>query len=321
VLALPALLLATSCSLIGGSKSSQSGAAPVAVEHPNINVGYMQVADCAPFQIAYQRGYFKDEGLNVTASPVVSGSQSVPAVHEGRLDFAFSNWSTLLISEAEHADDYKIVADGSQGSAGDMAVTTWPGSGINNVRDLVGKRVSTNADNDVPFLALKAIFQANGLDINTLNIVIVHHPQTPQALAAHQVDAAIQLEPYLTQAAKTTGARPVVDLFGPGPTANLPLAGYFTTAQFATANPKTVAAFSRAIQRAAAEADRRTVEQVIPTYTAIDRDTAALVTLPDYPSSLDATRLQRVADLMKNYGLLHNHLDLSSMIISTPPSP
>jgi hypothetical protein len=30
--------------------------------------------------------------------------------------------------------------------------------------------------------------------------------------------------------------------------------------------------------------------------------------------------LQRVADLMQTYGLLQNHLDVSSMVVATPPA-
>lgn len=322
-LALPALLLASSCSLLNGSsgQSDSSSANTQGLEHPNIKVGFMQVVDCVPFQIALQKGYFKAEGLNVTAQPVISGTESVPKVAQGVLDFGFGNWATLLDAQAKKVSDYKIVADGSQGQANDMAVTTWQGSGINNVQDLKGHTVSTNAQSDVPFLALKAIMQANGVDVNSVKIVVVHHPDTPQALATHQVDAAIQLEPFKTQTARQIGARPVVDLFGPGPTENLPLAGYFTTSKFAQQNPKTVAAFARAMAKGAADsADRKLVEQTIPSYTKIDKTTASLVSLPAFPTSLDAKRLQRVANLMQQYGLLQNHLDVAAMIVASPSS-
>jgi NitT/TauT family transport system substrate-binding protein len=322
-LALPALLLATSCSLLNGSSGSPATTASGSqgLEHPNIKVGTMSVMDCVTFQIALQKGYFKQEGLNVTAQTVVSGTESVPKVQSGVLDFGFTNWGTVLAQQAKQQGDFKIVADGSQGAPNDMAVTTWPGSGINNLRDLIGRTVSTNAYADTPFLALKAILQANNIDINKLKIVIVPHPQTPQALATHQVDAALQLEPYKTQAAIQTGARPVVDLYAPGgPTADLPLGGWFTSAAFAKANPKTVAAFARAMEKGAADAaNRKLVEQIIPTYTKIDKQTASLVSLPAFPTTLDAKRLQRVSDLMQQYGLLQNHLDVASMIIASPP--
>ena len=93
------------------------------------------------------------------------------------------------------------------------------------------------------------------------------------------------------------------------------------TAKFAEANPKTIAAFARAVERGAKDAtNRKLVEQTIPTYTTIDKQTAALLDLPLYPTSLDAKRLQRVADLMQQFGLLSNHLDVSTMIVASPPA-
>jgi len=113
----------------------------------------------------------------------------------------------------------------------------------------------------------------------------------------------------------------VVDLFGPGPAANLPIAGFFTTAKFAAANPKTIAAFARAVEHGARDAtNRKLVEQTIPTFTTIDKQTASLLDLPLYPTSLDAKRLQRVADLMQQFGLLSNHLDVSTMVVASPPA-
>jgi len=326
-LALPALMLAASCSLLNGSDASSSStgssstSAGSHVEKADLTVNFMQVTDCVPFQIALQKGYFKQEGLTITAKSVISGTESVPKVVAGTADVGFGNWATLLTAQAKKVGDFKIVADGAQGQAGTMALTTWPGSGISTLNDLRGKTISTNAQSDLPFLALKAILAANSVDINSMHVVVVHHPATMQALASHQVDAAIQLEPFMTQTAEKIGARPIVDLFGAGPTENLPIAGYFTTAKFAAANPNTVAAFARAMSRGAADAsDRKQVEMYIPTFTKITKQTAALLKLPTYPTTLDAKRLQRVADLMQTYGLLQNKMDVASMVIVTQPA-
>ena len=320
----PALLLAASCSLLNGSSSSSSSSTPNSgpLEHPNLTVGALAVTDTVPLEIALQKGYFKQEGLNVTIKIVVSGTQAVPEVDAGTIDIGQSNWATLFTAQANHTNNFKIVGDSSAGQTGSMALTTYPGSPIHTMKDLENHTISTNALQDVPFLALKAILQANSVDLGKIKVVVVHHPDTQAALTNHTVDAALQLEPFMTQTAEKIGSRPVVDLFGPGPAANLPIAGYFSTAKFAQANPKTVAAFARALEKGAADAagNRQLVEQTIPTFTKIDKQTAALLKLPLYPTSLDAKRLQRVANLMQTYGLLQNHLDVSSMVVVSPAS-
>jgi NitT/TauT family transport system substrate-binding protein len=322
-IAVPALLLVSSCSLLNGSSSSSSGSTTSAgpVEHPNLTVGALAVTDTVPLEIALQKGYFKQEGLNVKIKIIVSGTQAVPEIDAGAEDIGQSNWATLFAAQAQHVNNFKIVADSSEGQTGTMALTTYPGSGIKTMQDLSGKTISTNAPNDLPSLALKAILQANSVDTSKVKVVVVHHPDTQQALTNHTVDGSIQLEPFKTLTAEKIGARPVVDLFGPGPTANLPIAGFFSTAKFAQANPKTVAAFARALEKGAADAtNRKLVEQTIPTFTTINKQTAALLDLPLYPTSLDAKRLQRVADLMQTFGLLQNHLDVSTMVVATPPA-
>ena len=45
---------------------------------------------------------------------------------------------------------------------------------------------------------------------------------------------------------------------------------------------------------------------------------AAVMALNNYPIGIDRVRLQRVPDVMQQFGLLTSHFDVSSMII--PPS-
>jgi NitT/TauT family transport system substrate-binding protein len=133
------------------------------------------------------------------------------------------------------------------------------------------------------------------------------------------VDTAISIEPYTTLSALQSGARTVFDLYGSGPTAQLPLACFFATDQFVKQNPKTMTAFAKAVAKGAADAqDRATVEKILPSFTKVDSNTAHLIALPGYPGSLNAKDFQRVADLMKTYGLLGNPLNVSPMILPTP---
>jgi NitT/TauT family transport system substrate-binding protein len=62
-------------------------------------------------------------------------------------------------------------------------------------------------------------------------------------------------------------------------------------------------------------ADRSVVEQILPTYTKINPDTAALIALGTWPATLDAVRLQRDVDLMRQYGVLTADIDVGSMVL------
>ena len=79
--------------------------------------------------------------------------------------------------------------------------------------------------------------------------------------------------------------------------------------------PKTAAAVAQAIDRGQAIADtnRPLVESVLQEYTSISQQTAAIMTLGDFPTTVDAAHLQRVPDLMQSFGQLKGHFDITAM--------
>lgn len=315
VVAVGMLCTTAGCGLLNGSREADSTDNSHHLEKPNINVGVSPLIDAAPFYIAQQKGYFAAEGLHIKVVPAVSGADTIPLLAGGHIDIGISNWATILSSQEKQVGNYRILFDAGQGRSGVIVVAARPDSGIRGPKDLVGKTVSTSTVNDVPSLALKAILQANGVDYNQVHVAVVHHPETPAALANKLVDAAIQVEPYITKAHEQTGTEPVVDLFGPGVMHDLPISGWFGLKKFTDGDPKTAAAFQRAMAKGAADAaNDQTVRQILPSYAGIDASTAALVTIPVFPTSLSATRLQRVADLMTTYGQLKGHLDVAPLL-------
>jgi nitrate/nitrite transport system substrate-binding protein len=77
----------------GGSSSSALAQAeiepvvdPSTLEKPNLTVGYVPVNDCAPFAVAYTKGFFRKYGLNVTLNREASWGTSRDGVIFGRLD-------------------------------------------------------------------------------------------------------------------------------------------------------------------------------------------------------------------------------------------
>ncbi|MBD1912673.1 MULTISPECIES: CmpA/NrtA family ABC transporter substrate-binding protein [unclassified Leptolyngbya] len=61
---------------------------PSTLEKPNLTVGYVPVNDCAPFAIAWKKGFFRKYGLTVRLSREASWATSRDGVVFGRLDAA-----------------------------------------------------------------------------------------------------------------------------------------------------------------------------------------------------------------------------------------
>jgi NitT/TauT family transport system substrate-binding protein len=151
----------------------------------------------------------------------------------------------------------------------------------------------------------------------------IPYATSEQALRTHQVDVAAQTTPYNTETAADLGSLTAVDPFAANSAAsNMPIAAYVATAAFVHRYPRTIAAFQRAMIKGAGAAGSRTAaEHVLPTYVKISKETAAVMTLPDFPLSLDAKRLDRVVYLMRQYGTDPRPgpaFSTTSMIITTP---
>jgi NitT/TauT family transport system substrate-binding protein len=303
------------CGLLGGS--SGDTAANDKVERSKIKVGAMPIIDSAPVWIAQQKGYFKDEGLEVDLQVVAGAAVAVPKIATGELDFTYGAYVPYFQAQAKGAADLKIVADSYQTAANIFVILVKKDSTIKSPKDLTGKTIATNTKNSITDLLGKSVMETNGIDITTIKWVEVPFPEMQARLADGAIDAAIVLEPFVTQAERSIGALPILDT-ATGPTANFPISGYASSAKFVKENPKTTEAFRRAVTRASEEAQQRpVVEEAVQQYAKISKEIASLVRIGTFPTSIDRTRLQRTVDLMKKYGMLTKDIDIDSMILDT----
>jgi NitT/TauT family transport system substrate-binding protein len=320
--ALTLLASVSGCGLLGGT--SETAAPPAEsgngqVEKSKITLGVIPVIDTAPVYIAQKKGYFQEEGLEVDVKKIQGGAAAIPGLKNGDLDFSFGNFVSFFAAQSKgalsDADGLKIVSDGYQAKPEMFLILAKGDSAIKSAKDLAGKTIAVNTFANIAELTARATLETNGVDPATVTFKEFAFPDMQAAVKNGQVDAAFMVEPFITKASREEGQVTVLDAAS-GPTDGIPIAGYAATGKFAAANPKTVAAFQRAMAKGQKDAsDRPTVEPLLVEYAGVDKETASLVHFGDYPTSLDATRLQRVADLMKTYGALENELDVKPMLV------
>jgi len=136
------------------------------------------------------------------------------------------------------------------------------------------------------------------------------------ALEKGQVTAVHAAEPFASAIRRDLGARVLLD-GGASPVSSIPISGYVTTRQFAEKNPKTAAAFQRAITAAQkiASQDPDSVREQLPTYTKVTPDQAKSIRLPAYPAETNADELRRLSDLMRQQGLLKKDIDPAQLLV------
>ncbi|PXY31001.1 ABC transporter substrate-binding protein [Prauserella muralis] len=309
-------LLATvsGCGLLSGEDDSSSSEGNGSVEKSDITVATLPAIDVAPLHLAVKNGYFKEEGLNVKIDQAASGQAALTKLISGDADITFSSYVPFLVAQNKGAADIKFVADAVSTTPDSIQIVTMPNSSVKNVKQLQGKKVAVSALNTISDAMVKSVMKTNGLDPNSVNFVPVSFPDMAATLSRGDVDAALMIEPFLTQASSSTGTVPLVDA-ATGPTKDFPLAGYGALTKFTEENPETVAAFQRAMKKATDEAqDRSKVEKMVTEYSKVEADTAALLKLPKFQSTLDAARIQRVADLMTEFGIIPEKMDVAPMI-------
>lgn len=319
LIALGTVLLASGCGLLG-AQTEAAGPNPQHLERPTLRVGSILSTGSAPLRIAIAKGYFAQEGLHVVPVTTTGGGQALPQLTSGDLDLTTTNDVTAIAANMKKAPELRFVFDCVQATPKSTAITTLPDSGLNTIGDLAGKRVGVSTLNDIVMFALYDELKANNIDPKSINFVVVPYANSEEALRTHQVDAVAQNEPYLTESAQHLSTRRVVDVFSDeGPNHEMPIAAYVATAKLATEAPKSIAAFQRAMVRAARDAaNRDEVEKILPSYVKLDSATTKLMTMPGFPTSLNSVRLQRVADLMLSYGQLPARYDVSPMIVPVP---
>jgi NitT/TauT family transport system substrate-binding protein len=308
-------LLAVVLALCALVSCSGAPAPPPAPEHPHLRLGVLPIVDDAHLVRAQAAGYFKAEGLTVDLVTVQGGAAALPRLAAGDLDMTFTNYVSALLAQAQGAGTFRFVDGGYQAGPNTLLIITQPGSAIRSPRDLARKKIAVNTRRNIVELTARSALETAGVDPGSVTFVEVPFPEMAAALQSGKVDAAFTVEPFSTQAALAFGAVSTLDASA-GATAGIPIGGVAVTADFVAKNPDTVAAVRRALARAQADmADRSVVEQILPTYTKITSDTAALIALGTWPATLDTVRLRRDVDLMRQYGVLTTDLDVGSMVL------
>jgi NitT/TauT family transport system substrate-binding protein len=304
--------LAITVTACGGSDSDDSS--PTGLEKTTLNVGLLPIADAAQLKVAIDRGLFRAEGLTVKTQVMKGGAEAPPKLLSGNLDLAIGAYVPFFQAKAG-GFPLHIVSDAFQCATGTHTLMVAKDSPIHSVKDLAGKKIAVNVKKNLATLMVQATLQPQGVRLDEdKNFVPIPFPNMQAALQNGTVDAAQFVEPFGTQAQEASGARLLTDLCS-GPTAGFPVGGYASTESWAKKNPKTMAAFQRAIVKAQGLlADRQVLAQTLPTYTQIDANTAATLHVGVYPTSINTTRLQRVADVMQQYGYLNKPIDVKSLV-------
>jgi len=175
------LVLAVAACSSGGGSASQAALTPV-----KLQLQWFPQAQFCGYFAAKDKGYFKDQGLDVSILP--GGVDIVPAtvVAGGNAEFGIS-WVPKLLASVESGADMQIIGMPFQRSA--TLQIAMKDKGITAPADWKGKKVGTwGAGNEAE---LYAAMKKNGIDpTNPSDVTIVPQDFTMTAFLNGDIDAA-----------------------------------------------------------------------------------------------------------------------------------
>jgi NitT/TauT family transport system substrate-binding protein len=265
-----------------------------------------------------QQGFFKERNLDVQVTPSQGGATVVPAVVSGDSDIAGSNLVSVLLAQGKDIP-IKIVAPGTfvreKRSQDFSAILVAGDSDIRSAQDLEGKTLAVNTLKNVAELAAKASLAKQGVDVSQIELAEVDFPDMNAALAEGRVDAAFQIEPFVSLGL-AEGHR-IVDRPYVGTKPGLQIGCYFTSDRYLSENEDVVERFQEGVADTAAAIaeDPAAFRKFLPEASEIPPPAARKAILPAWKAENDDASLELTAELMERYNVVEEKPDTSDAVV------
>jgi NitT/TauT family transport system substrate-binding protein len=296
---LAAALLGAGC---GGDDDGGSAAG----EQASVRVQDTAGVPSAFLEYGVQEGFFKDRKLDVEVTPAQGGATAVPAVVSGDMDIAGSNLVSVLLAQGKDIP-LEIIAPGTfvrnDPKQDFSAIIVAGDSDIRSPQDLEGKTLAVNTLKNVAELTAKASLAKKGVDVERIELAEVDFPDMNGALSAGRVDAAFQIEPFVSLAL-SEGHR-IVDRPYVGTKPGLQIGCYFTSTQYMEQNEDVVERFQEGVADTAEaiSEDPAAFRDFLPEASEIPPPAAQKAILPTWKAESDQASLDLTSELMERYGV------------------
>lgn len=147
--------------------------------------------------LADRLGYFEGTSTRPNYVGKVAAPQIIPLVGTGDIHFG-ARMVPLVISAIAAGADIKAIAAGSKTleEAPHMKYFVRKDSGIRTPKDLEGKTIGFNSFGACAEFVTKTYLREHGVDVNSINFLVVPDNQNEQAVVGRSVDLAIIHPPH-----------------------------------------------------------------------------------------------------------------------------
>lgn len=283
-----------------------------------VSIGVVPVSIFAPIFVALEKGYYAEQGLDVTLEPLPGGADLIALTANNQFQIAAAGAGPAFWNAQALGLPIKVIAPGHQ--EGNPVATplmisraACESGAIATVADLRGKRVSVNARGGTEYW-LAAALGTGGLTLDDVTVETIPFAEAVLALESGAVDAAMIGEPLATKAIQDGIAVPLTETF---PIDDVLPTVILANTDFAAENPELVTGFVVAYLKASRDlsgaswADLGNLA-IVEQYTQVPADLAAAAVPPIYllDGEIDAESLGLLQTFFRERGQLEYADDL-----------
>jgi NitT/TauT family transport system substrate-binding protein len=297
---------------VGCGKKEDATAAP----SNKIRVGYIGLTCEAPIFSAVEKGFFKEEGLDVSLVKCEwANYKDVLAL--GGFDITH-HLVMYFLKPLEQGLDVKFTGGIHRGC---LRVQSSTKGNIRTVKDLKGKRIGVPGMGTPPFIFANRVLGANGIDpARDVDWLVFPAGELGLALDRGEVDAVADSEPIGSMLISQGKVRNVADQAADAPYNEEYCCAVIVNGKFFKKNPAATAAATRALLKAAKWVDTNPVEaakiSVEKKYLAssVEQNAVAISHLRYIPSVSGAEVAVKLASAeMKRAGMLSPSTDVEAL--------
>jgi len=313
------ILTVAGCS--GSSSNEQPGGDGTgkAQEPIDIVAGVATSMSSIDLRLGIEKGFFKEQGLNVTTVPVQTGAAGVTQLVSDQIQVALGGLSGTITAVSQGIPIVFVsggIADTDSEQGSWYGTLVAPDSGIKSFKDLTGKKVALNSVNCCWDFWTREAVEKDGGDQSKLQMVQLPFAQQAAALKAGQVDAITTQQPFVKQAE----LQGFVSLGDPAAIAyDNPKNGntdYFMAKKFVTDHPDVVERWRAALQKSADYANEHPdeVRKIAVDTVKLDKKLVDETPVPNFVAELDTDAIEKEASWLVKYGVIKTAPPVDSMV-------
>lgn len=171
----------------------------------------------APLFLARELGFFAKAGLDVDMSKLNNAPELMTATATSQLDASGISTTPGLFASVQRGLALRLVGDKQSLRRGFSATrlvlrsALVQGDEAANVALLRGRSVAVSARASCVYMLLENLLAKHGMKLAELNVIELAYPNMIPAFVSGAIDAAIDLEPFMTQAIHAGLARDICD--------------------------------------------------------------------------------------------------------------